>query len=112
MNTTEEQTTVAVLPELAVPNAERAISLVNGWLQRKIGTAVHVSQATYRPATYSWHLPVLLAYPDTGPVGVIGDVFVHAVTGQFVGLPEAEELKRRALALAEARGLIETDEDE
>lgn len=108
----QEQVAVAALPELAVPTAERAISLVNGWILREVGTAVHVSQAIFNADTYCWHLPVLLAYPDTGPVGVIGDVYLHAATGRFVGSPEADELERRAIALADACGLVETDEEE
>jgi len=112
MIATKEQTAAITLPELAVADANRAISIVNRWLQTETGTAVHVSQATFNVATYCWHLPVLLAYPDTGPVGVIGDVFLHAATGQFVGLPDAEDLQRRAIALAEKCGLVETDEDE
>ena len=79
---------------------------------REIGTALHVSQATFNPVTYYWHLPILLAYPDTGRVGVVGDVYLHAVTGQFAGLPEVAELERRALEMAEAHGLIEKDDDE
>lgn len=98
---------IAALPELAVPTADRAISLVNGWLLREVGTAVHVSQAIFRAATYCWHLPVLLAYPDIGPVGVIGDVYLHAATGQFLGLPDAAEIQRRAEDRAKVCGLDE-----
>ncbi len=116
MSTTIEQpeqaAAVATLPAFAVPTADRAISLVNGWLLREVGTATHVSQATFNAVTYNWHLPVLLAYPDTGPIGVIGDVYVHALSGQFTGSPTAEELERRAIEMAEAHGLIEPDEEE
>lgn len=112
MIATKEHAAALTLPEMAVPDADRAISIVNRWLQTETGTAIHVSHATFNVATYCWHLPVLLAYPDTGPVGVIGDVYLQAATGQFVGLPDAEDLQRRAIALAEKCGLVETDEDE
>jgi hypothetical protein len=118
MNATEEQieqseqVAVAALPELAVPDAESAISIVNGWLHTEVGTAVNVSRAYFKAASYCWHLPVQLIYPDTGLVGVIGDVFLHAATGQLVGLPDAEELKQRAIALAEAHGLLEEGEED
>lgn len=114
MNATQEQLeqpAIVTLPALAVPDAERAISLVNGWLHRDVGSAVNVSRASFNATSYCWHLSVQLAYPDTGPVGEIGDVYLHAATGQFVGLPEAEDLQQRALALAEAHGLIEELEE-
>lgn len=109
MIATKEQTVVVRLPELAVPTADRAISLVNGWLQREVGMAVSTSRAFFNPSSYCWHLPVHLAYGSTGPLGVIGDVYLHAATGDFVGRPDAEELQRRAVALAEAHGFTEED---
>jgi hypothetical protein len=105
MITTEEQTIVATLPELAVPTAERAISMVNHWLHCEVGTAVNVSRASFNSTTYCWHLPIQLAYPDTGPVGVIGDVYLHAATGEFIGLPDADELLKRTETLAYAYGI-------
>ena len=110
MNAIQEQHGVVTLSEMVVPNDERAIAIVNRWLHTEVGTAVNVSQAEFNATTYCWHLPVQLAYPDTGPVGVIGDVYLHAVTGQLIGLPKAEELEQRAIAMAEAHGLIEEDE--
>ncbi|MCI0387368.1 MAG: hypothetical protein MOB07_01175 [Acidobacteria bacterium] len=112
MNAIQEQTeqaAVSTLPELAVPTAERAISLVNRWLQREVGLAVSTSRAFFNPVSYCWHMPVHLAYGSTGPLGVIGDVFLHAATGDFVGRPGAEELQQRAVALAKAHGFTEED---
>lgn len=112
MNATQEQVATLALPQLAVPSAAQAISVVNRWLHGKIGTAVNTSQASFHFDTYCWHLPIQLAYPDTGPVGVIGDVYLHAATGQFIGRPDADDLKQRAVVMAEKYGLIEdADED-
>ncbi|MGH9935014.1 MAG: hypothetical protein ACREAM_02140 [Blastocatellia bacterium] len=112
MNAIQEQTeqaSVSTLPELAAPTAEQAISLVNRWLQREVGMAVSASRAFFNPVNYCWHLPVHLAYGSTGPLGVIGDVFLHAATGDFVGRPNAEALRQRAEALAKAHGFTEED---
>lgn len=110
MNATQEQTeqaAVSTLPELAIPTAERAISVVNRWLHTDVGFFIHVSRAVFNATTYCWHLPVELAYPTTGPLGVIGDVYLHAATGQFAGRPGVEELQQRAIAVAEAHGFAE-----
>lgn|GEM_PF-811939 len=108
----QEQVAVAALPELAVPTAERAIMLVNRWLQKETAMLIHVTQAIFNPATFCWHLPVRLSYPDRGTIGVIGDVFLHAASGEFVGQPDPQDILRRAESLAEAHGLIEDDDDE
>ncbi|MGH9765992.1 MAG: hypothetical protein ACREAB_01050 [Blastocatellia bacterium] len=107
-----EQPAGASLPELAVPNAERAISIVNRWLHSDVAFFIHVSRAIFNSKTYCWHLPVELAYPTTGPLGVIGDVYLHAATGQFVGRPGVGELQQRAIALAEAHGFTEDSEED
>jgi hypothetical protein len=73
---------------------------------------IHVTQATFNPLTFCWHLPVRLSYPDRGTIGVIGDVFIHAASGEFVGLPDPHDLLQRAESLAEAHGLIEDEEEE
>jgi hypothetical protein len=108
----QEQVAVAALPELAVPTAERAISVVNRWLHTDVGFFIHVSRAVFNATTYCWHLPVELSFPTTGPLGVIGDVYLHAATGQFVGRPGVEELQQRATTLAEAHGFTEEDDEE
>jgi hypothetical protein len=50
-------------------------------------------------------VPIELAYGATGPLGVVGDVYVHAATGDFAGRPNAEEFRQRAEALASAHGI-------
>jgi hypothetical protein len=108
----QENGAVAALPELAVPTAEQAIMLVNRWLQKETAMLIHVTQATFNPITFCWHLPVRLSYPDRGTIGIIGDIFIHAASGEFVGLPDPQDILRRAESLAEAHGLIEEDDDE
>lgn len=100
---------IAPLPELAVPTAVQAMKRVNRWLQSEVGMAVSVSQAFFNATNYSWHLPIHLAYGSTGPLGVIGDIYLHAATGEFLGRPNAEDLQQRATALAEAHGFMEED---
>ena len=104
-------TTVMSGPQLVVPTAEEAISIANRWLHTDVAMLIHVSQATFMPENYWWHLPIQLSYPDTGPLGVIGDAYLHAGTGQFVARPTPEELLRRAELLADAHGFTaEADE--
>lgn len=115
MNAIKEQQTqlgALTVPEIAVPTAQRAITLVNRWLQKETAMLIHVTDATFNPITYCWYLPVKLSYPDRGTIGEIGDVYLNAMTGQFVGLPDPNNLLRRAEALAEAHGLIESDDEE
>lgn len=102
----------AELPELTISDAERAISLINRWLHGDVGMLIHVSRATYDPVTYCWHLPVELAFPDTGSVGKVGDVYLHAVSGQFISMPDTATMEQEALALAKLHGLLEENDDE
>lgn len=92
-------------PHLAVPTAEDAIALVNRWLHREVGMALHVSTAHFDPMTFCWHLPIELAYAACGTLGVVGDAYVHAATGTFAGCPEATDLLKRAETLAAACGI-------
>lgn len=92
-------------PQLLVTTEEDAIALVNRWLHRAVGMALNVSQATFNPVTFCWHLPIHLAYGATGSLGIVGDVYVHAATGVFLGAPEAADLQHRAEKLATAHGI-------
>lgn len=115
MSTTQKQresVIVSAVPEIAVPTAERAIMLANRWLQKETAMLIHVTQATFNPVTFFWHLPVRLSYPDRGTIGMIGDIFLHAGSGEFVGLPDPHDLLQRAESLAEAHGLVEEEGDE
>ena len=96
---------VLTTPKLAVSTEEEAISTVNHWLHREIGMALHATAAQFNRLTFCWHLPIELAYPKRGTLGVIGDVYLHAATGEFVGQPEAADLVKRAEKLAEAFGI-------
>jgi hypothetical protein len=92
-------------PQFTVPTAQAAIAYVNRWLHQQVGTALHAASATFDPATFYWHVPVELAYGATGPLGQVGDVYIHAATGQFAGNPQAELFQQRAEALAAAHGI-------
>jgi hypothetical protein len=65
---------IAVTPTFAVPPAHEAVALVNRWLHRNLGAAVHAASATFDPATFYWHVPIELAYGASGPLGAVGDV--------------------------------------
>lgn len=95
------------VPHLVAATDEEAIAIVNRWLHREVGMAHNVSSATFNPETFCWHLPIYLAYGSTGPLGIVGDVYLHAGTGAFIGAPEAADLQRRAEALAAAHGIQE-----
>jgi hypothetical protein len=93
------------VPKLAVSSEEEAISKINSWLHREIGMALHATTAQFNRVTFCWHLPIELAYPAKGKLGVIGDIYLHAATGEFVGLPEADDLRERAENLAKSFGI-------
>jgi hypothetical protein len=95
------------LPQLVVATEEEAIVLVNRWLHREVGMALNVSHATFNPETFCWHLPIHVAYGATGSLGIVGDVYVHAATGAFIGAPDATDLQCRAEALAAVYGIAE-----
>ena len=69
--------------------------------------ALNVSTAIFNPETFCWHLPIYLAYGSTGSLGIVGDAYLHAGTGAFIGAPKAADLQRRAEALAAAHGIQE-----
>ena len=97
--------TVLSAPQLAAPTADDAICIVNRWLSREVGMAVHATMANFDATTFYWHLPIELAYASTGTLGVVGDVYLHAVTGAFAGRLDAEELISRAEKLAASHGI-------
>ena len=92
------------IPKLAISSEEDAISTVNLWLHREIGMALHATTAHFNRITFCWHLPIELAYATKGKIGIIGDIYLHAATGEFVGLPEADDLRERAENLAKSFG--------
>lgn len=92
-------------PQLAISVAHDAIALVNRWLHREVGMAVHATEAYFNRDTFCWHVPLELAYATHGTLGVVGDAYLHATTSAFAGRPQAEELIRRAEALATACGI-------
>jgi hypothetical protein len=96
---------VSVAPQFTVPTAQAAIAHVNRWLHQQVGTALHAASATFDPVTFYWHIPIELAYGATGPLGQVGDVYLHAATGQFAGHPQAALFEQRAEALAAAHGI-------
>ncbi len=93
------------VPQLSVPTANDAIEIVNRWLHREVGMALHTTTARFDPTTFCWHLPIELAYASRGTLGVVGDVYINAATGSFAGRPDVEELTRRAETLAAASGI-------
>lgn len=98
---------VETMPHLAAATPEEAIKLVNRWLHREVGFSLSTTSAVFNPSTFCWHLPVHLSYGSTGPLGVIGDIFLNAATGEFLGAPEVGELRHRAESLAERCGISE-----
>ena len=95
------------MPHLAVATAEDAISIVNRWLHAEVGMALNADAAEFNPQTFCWHLSINLAYGSTGRLGVVGDIYLHAGTGDFTGAPTIAELRNRAEELADVRGIAE-----
>ncbi|MEW6211556.1 MAG: hypothetical protein AB1631_24530 [Acidobacteriota bacterium] len=94
-------------PQLSASTEEEAMAIVNGWLHREVGMALNVESATFNADTFCWHLPIHLAYGATGSLGIVGDVYLHAATGAFIGAPSVAQLRQRADALAAAHGITE-----
>ena len=72
----------------------------NRWLHSEIGTAVQAASAVFDPATFDWHVSIELVYGAIGPLGPLGDVYLHAATGDFAGCPSADEFRQRAELLS------------
>ena len=104
-NLAENQT--ISLPHLAIETAEDAITAVNRWLHKEVGMALNTDTATFNSKTFCWHLSINLAYGSTGKIGVVGDVYLHAGTGEFIGVPTVNELQNHADELAKAYGITE-----
>lgn len=96
---------VLTVPKLAVSTEEEAVAAVNRWLHKEIGLAVHATAAEFKRTNFCWHLPIELAYAAHGKLGVIGDVYLHAATGEFIGQPATDDLKERAGFLAKSFGI-------
>jgi hypothetical protein len=96
---------VQTKPQIVIPTEVEAIATANRWLHQEIGMALHVTSATFDPVSTYWRLPVEMAYPDKGTLGVIGDLFLHAMTGTFGGSPDPNEFRRRADTLATLYGI-------
>ena len=106
MRTTEVSAENSVIPQIAVPTSAEAIARVNRWLHREIGTAVHAASAVFDPTTFYWHVSIELAYGAIGPLGPLGDVYLHAATGDFAGCPSADEFRQRAELLATSHEIV------
>lgn len=49
-----------------------------------------------------WRVPILLAYPDTGPLGSVGDLDVDVETGEVLATPDhLAEIKAYAQLVAQ-----------
>ncbi len=112
MDATNEQVALALLPELNVWKADQAILRVNRWLHGRLTMFIHVSQARFDPLTYCWHLPVQLAFAQTGPIGVVGDVYLHAVSEELISIPDTAAMEANALALIKLHELLKYEDEE
>ena len=95
------------MPRFAIETEEDAISTVNRWLHEEVGMALNADAAEFNPKTFCWHLSINLAYGATGRLGVVGDIYLHAGTGEFIGAPTIVELRNRVEELADVRGIVE-----
>ncbi len=95
------------IPKLAVATADEAMQMVNQWLHREVGMFLQATTAQYDERTGYWRLPVELAYAydSIGVLGIIGDVYLNALTGEFAGQLRPEELAHRAEQLAAKYGI-------
>ena len=107
MHELEINQSTATIPHLAIEDDKKAIAAVNRWLHREVGMSLNASEATFNFESFCWHIPIHLAYGETGSLGIVGDVYIHAATSEFIGILSADELQNRADALAKAHRVAE-----
>ncbi len=84
-------------------SARQAAATVNEWLVSYLGDRFLAGTPAIDSAADLWRVPILYLLPKEGPLGVVGEVVVEALTGELQHLPATDEVKKQALSLYQAR---------
>ncbi|HZS03811.1 MAG TPA: hypothetical protein VFD58_02970 [Blastocatellia bacterium] len=85
--------------EVNLVSLRQAAATVNEWLVSWVGDRFLAGTPTLDSAAETWQVPILYILPKEGPLGVVGEVIVDALTGELCHLPAADEVKQQALSL-------------
>ncbi|NUO78540.1 hypothetical protein HUU05_00560 [candidate division KSB1 bacterium] len=106
-------TVLTAAPPLALAlkiNEDEAITEANGFILEHLPDrfCAGIPRLLSFPARTIWATPILLSYPEIGPVGEVGFVAVDAELGNVVGwTPFAEIYKAAEKVYSDKRGQIE-----
>jgi hypothetical protein len=90
--------------------ALQAQALVNYFLSDSLPDRFTADQPQWSNLDQHWRVPIVLAYPSLGVLGVVGEVRVSPVAEQVIEHTAFEQMKQRGLELyAVNREAIETD---
>ncbi len=78
-----------------------AQAAANHFLSETLPDRFTADQAERDQNTGIWHVPVILAYPFVGSIGQVGEILIHAETGQVVSHTTFDEMNARARKLYE-----------
>ncbi len=91
-------------------NEDEAVTEANGFILEHLPDrfCAGIPRLLSFPARTIWATPILLSYPEIGPVGEVGFVAVDAELGNVVGwTPFAEIYKAAEKIYSDKRGQIE-----
>lgn len=82
-------------PPLALPDAESARRRVGRWLRTEIGDALYPAEVNFVSESFAWHVAVWLSTASKPLATLIADVYLSAVTGDFLAKSSREALAHR-----------------
>lgn len=101
--------TPSLAPELKI-NEDEAMTEANGFILEHLPDrfCAGIPRLLSFPARLIWATPILLSYPNLGPVGEVGFIAVDAELGNVVGwTPFPEIYKAAEQVYSDKRGQIE-----
>jgi hypothetical protein len=84
-------------------SARQAVAVVNEWLICYVGDRFLADTPLLDAGAELWNVPILYVYPREGSLGRVGEAKVDALTGALGSHPTADEIKRQALTLYQAK---------
>lgn len=89
------QLSSAQAPPLALPDAESARRRVGRWLRTEIGDALYPAEVNFVNESFAWHVAIWVSNASQPLSALIADVYLSAVTGDFLAKPSREALAQR-----------------
>jgi hypothetical protein len=88
----------AIVPTVTAMEAQAEASL---FLSDRLPDRISASAPSLDEAAHVWRVPVIVAYPQLGVLGQIGEVVVSASTTEVISSTAIEEMLTAAQLLAE-----------